>query len=238
MSHCLIIGITGSGKTTLAAKMATRMQAAGRLVLIFDPFSNSKWTSPYVYRDASAFVEVAKSCRDASLFIDEAAEAVGIGDRAHHWLATASRNHGHAAIFLAQRLTMVAPHVRRNCARVFSFKLHPADAEGLARDMGQPILEAAGLLPRFCCIVAPTFGTPYAMDCRADRRIPLAPETWAGVSSARDPAHSASGNRADDLGRRSAPPEDQPAGIGLDGKPVPGPDARPGSNHGITRADG
>lgn len=159
--HSLIVGISGAGKTHLAKYFAKQALAAGRGVLLYDPLGNP---FPCTWRTANPdrFLDMVKASKDCLVVVDEAPTiCTNLGEhQKFEWLATQSRHNtvvtdpatkhlfGHRCLFLAQKVTRIAPVYRENCTRLFAFNIKQASARILAEDFGDELLRAP-TLPRY-----------------------------------------------------------------------------------------
>lgn len=155
--HVAILGITNSGKTTLAKRLAREYRARRVPVLVLDPMGTG-WDCDYITDDPDTFLLAARDSRGCMLFIDEAGEVVGQWDREHHWLATRARHYGHVSHFISQRGVQIARTVRDQCTKMFLFRTGLADAKIHAEEWAEPRLKGAPDLPQGECFVADRFG--------------------------------------------------------------------------------
>lgn len=147
MPHTLILGITETGKTTLAYRLANTYKQKGTEVLVLDPLLSSRWAADFITDDAEKFLRIVFAKRKCALFVDEAGDMLDKYDSTMNKLATFSRHYGHNAHFICQRAIMVSPTIRAQCTNLFLFKQHRQDAEILARDfVSDDLLQATKLL--------------------------------------------------------------------------------------------
>jgi hypothetical protein len=132
--HCLILGITETGKTTLGFRLAAAYRQQGINVLVLDPDLRSEWCANYITDDPEDFLKFVKINTKCALFVDESGQMIGRYTTPMEWLATNSRKWGHKAHFLAQRATQLPPIVRAQCTTIFLFKQAMTDAKILAAD--------------------------------------------------------------------------------------------------------
>lgn len=121
MAHSLILGMTESGKTTLAKILAAKYKAAGINVLVLDPILDPTWNADYITHDPDEFLNVLWSSRSCACFVDEAGESAGQYDKAMMKTATKSRHWGHNMHYLSQRGTMINTTIRGQCSQLFLF---------------------------------------------------------------------------------------------------------------------
>jgi hypothetical protein len=144
--HILILGITQTGKTTLAFKLAEEYHAAGVNVLVLDPDKRSGWKADFLTDDPQEYLEVVKLNKSCALFIDESGQMIGRYAKEMAWLATNSRKWGHKAHFITQRASQLDPTVRNQCTTIFLFKQSLSDTKDLANEFVAEELEQAHTL--------------------------------------------------------------------------------------------
>jgi len=143
MPHSLILGITESGKTTLAYSLAASYRKRKIPVLVLDPLKASRWKADFITDNAEDFLKVVFSNTSCALFIDEAGDMIGKYNDAMNKLATFSRHCGHNAHFICQRAVMISPTIRAQCTNIYLFKQSKKDSEILSRDFVADELENA-----------------------------------------------------------------------------------------------
>lgn len=132
--HVLILGITETGKTTLAFRLAQAYRAQGINVLVLDPDKRKDWGATFITDDQEEFLRIAKLNTSCALFIDESGITMGRYCGPMEWLATNSRKFGHKAHFIAQRASQLPPIVRTQCTTIFLFKQSLMDSKILAAE--------------------------------------------------------------------------------------------------------
>ena len=147
--HVLIVGTTGSGKTTLGTQLVDAYSARNRHSVVLDPMLDSRWHTRWLTADPREFLKWASSSRSCMLFIDESGEMVGQYRDEMFWLATRARHLGHLSHFLTQRPTQISPTVRNQCTHLYAFGLAYSDAVATAKDWARSQadrvqIEAAG----------------------------------------------------------------------------------------------
>lgn len=139
MSHSLIIGMTMSGKSTLARRLVAGYRTKGTESLILDPLEDPAWKSAgarYLTGDGKKFMDIVFKSERCAIFIDESGEAIGRYAGEMKKLATRSRHYGHNAHFLSQRAVDIDKTIRDQCNRLFVFRVSKKDAETLADEYG------------------------------------------------------------------------------------------------------
>ena len=149
MTHCLIIGQTLSGKSTLARTLAHTYSRGGVSSLIFDPIGETRWRQlGTTYQSFPVFLEEVKRQYRCALFIDEAAIAYSENGNDMQILATTIRHWGHRSHFICQRYTGIPPTMRDQCSYLYLFNTSAKDGVDLAREWNQPTLEQCNTLER------------------------------------------------------------------------------------------
>ena len=144
MAHALILGMTQSGKTTLAKKLATIYAANDLGILVYDPLSDPDWASNYKTSDVDEFLRVFWKSKSCAVFIDEAGDCAGQHDKIMQKTATRGRHWGHRCHYISQRGTMIARTIRDQCAHLFLFATALEDCKIHAKEWNRPeLLEAA-----------------------------------------------------------------------------------------------
>lgn len=144
MSHSLILGVTGSGKTTLAKHMARALKR----VVVFATYK-SDWPCDYFTKDIFHLCEIVKTNKKLNIFIDEAGTTLERNDTEFQFLATMSRHFGHNVFFITQRAKQLTPNIRTNCESLYCFKQSEEDAKVLAGEFADKNIMRVVELPRF-----------------------------------------------------------------------------------------
>jgi len=138
MTHVLILGMTESGKTTLAKELARKYKASNMGVLVLDPLQTTDWAADYNSADPDEFLNVFWDSKGCAVFIDESGDAVGKYDLAMTQTATRGRHWGHRVHYITQRGASISRTVRDQCSHMFLFRSGKQDckihAEEWARD--------------------------------------------------------------------------------------------------------
>lgn len=147
MAHCLVVGMTGAGKTTWARKKAHSLQRAGRPCLILDPFKRASWiVDPdlcFVTNDENLFLEAVWKNKECSIFIDESGDMVGRYNNAINSIATKARNFGHKVYFIMQRTKQISVTIRAQCSELVVFRSSLNDTRDLANEFVQEKINEA-----------------------------------------------------------------------------------------------
>lgn len=150
--HFLIVGMTESGKSSLARAMSRKYAEAGHVPIVLDVTRNREWGSgAIIFTDAEEFLRYVKNPRlviRQPLFIEEAGIAIGKYIADFQWITTFSRHHGMRAHIVAQRAEMVDKTLRSQCANLCAFGLPFDDAKSYAREFnGKEIMQCTTFRP-------------------------------------------------------------------------------------------
>ena len=148
MAHVLIAGMTMSGKTTLATRLAHQYKVRGVEPIILDPMRDPRWPSEYLFTDSRQFLELCAKSTHCALFLDESGDTIGRYNDEMFWLATKARHYGHRSHFICQRPSQLSPTVRTQCSYMYLFNVGISDAKILADEWGKPELREANTLGR------------------------------------------------------------------------------------------
>ena len=132
--HSLIIGMTESGKTTLAKMLCTKLRKAKKRCFVLDPLLDPEWDAEFITKNSGEFINRVKRERNLYLFVDESSEAIGRYNTEMQWLATQSRHWGHSCFFITQGVTQIAPIIRSNTSRVYAFACGESSTKLLAEE--------------------------------------------------------------------------------------------------------
>jgi hypothetical protein len=138
--HSLILGMTESGKSTLAKIFAAGFKRRGVKVAVLDPLKYEDWEADFLTDDSDTFLAHAKRETKTVLFIDESSQAIGRYNVPMEWLVTQSRHWGHTAYVISQFWTQLPPVVRGQCAKVYLFACDKDSAEKVAAAFNEPAL--------------------------------------------------------------------------------------------------
>lgn len=147
MAHCLVTGMTGSGKTTWARKKALSLQRQNRHVIILDPFKRKSWDNgnehAYITDNEKDFLNAIWSNRECAIFIDEAGETVGKYNDLINSVASKSRNFGHKCFFIMQRPKQISVTIRCQCSELVIFRSSLSDTKDIADEFVEPRINEA-----------------------------------------------------------------------------------------------
>lgn len=146
MAHSLILGMTESGKTTLAKQLAAHYKANGVGVLVLDPMADPDWLADYKTDNPDEFLQTFWDSQRCAVFIDEAGDSVGRFDTVMQRTATKGRHWGHACHYITQRGAQLAMTVRDQCSHMFLFTTSLNDSKIHANEWNQDeLLKAKSL---------------------------------------------------------------------------------------------
>ncbi len=159
MPHSLIVGMTESGKSTLAKQiMRANRDAQRSQSILLDPMSDPEYCADFRTTDADAFLDMVWDSQSCDVYIDEAGDMVGRYDTTMQQIATKGRHWGHNAFFVTQRGAQLSTTVRAQCRHLFLFTSAKDDCKVLANEFNQPELLNANSLPQFHFYHATRFG--------------------------------------------------------------------------------
>ena len=146
MSHQLIFGMTESGKTTLAKRLAAEYKSKGIGVLVLDPLHDPDWQADFKTDSPEVFLNVFWKSRRCAAFIDEAGDCVGQYDDLMIRTATRGRHWGHSCHYISQRGALLARTVRDQCGGLFLFCTALDDCKLYAKEWNsEELLEGSKL---------------------------------------------------------------------------------------------
>jgi GTPase SAR1 family protein len=141
IGHFLVVGLTGTGKTTLLVNLSNDLIDAKMPVAVLDPHLEERWDVDYLTDSPSDFLSYAKQTRIPHiLIIEEAGETIGRYGGDMNWFATQARHGGHIVLFCAQRTSQVDPTTRNNCRNLIAFEQNPKDAQLLYETFNNRLL--------------------------------------------------------------------------------------------------
>lgn len=143
MSHTLIVGVTESGKTTLAREIARELATKKQNVIVYDPVGTATKGGGWP-KEAKVFTEEAEFWKyinrddvgHAHVFVDEAGDMFNMSKPGNHWLLSRGRHYGFFVFMICQRPTMIAPTTRTQASTCYMFRLATTDAKAICADWG------------------------------------------------------------------------------------------------------
>lgn len=146
MAHSLILGMTLSGKSTLAKALARRYAFSGIGILVHDPMGDPEWPtgeSGFRTSDTDEFLAAFFASRSCAVFVDEAGDSAGQHDKEMQKTATKGRHFGHRVHYISQRGTMINRTIRDQCSHLFLFATALEDCKVHSREWNRPELMEA-----------------------------------------------------------------------------------------------
>ena len=125
----LIVGVSASGKTTLANKLIADITLP---VFIRDPMRSEWLKNDGFFETEHALKNLLKNTPRSVVIIDEASDFFGLGQKDNHWIFTRGRHFGILPIAIAQRVRMLSPNVREQATDVYIFESSKEAAEIMA----------------------------------------------------------------------------------------------------------
>lgn len=141
--HHLIVGVTKTGKTTLARHFARELLRHKKKVAVYDPMGTDTLGGDWgekarVFNDLEKFLEFIHSdeATNYHVFVDEAHHLFGHSHTDNFWMLTQGRHYGLYFYLMTQRPKKVHPDARTNCERAYLFRLAQDDAKEIGADYG------------------------------------------------------------------------------------------------------
>lgn len=141
MAHNYIVGMTGSGKSSLAKAICREVKVSGIPTVVLDPLQDDGWDTDHQFTDPQAFLAFVRQSKSCVLFVDEGGQSIGRYNEEMQWLATTSRHWGHSCWFISQGLTQVAPIVRQQSNKFYIFACGLANLDLVAEECREPDLK-------------------------------------------------------------------------------------------------
>lgn len=150
MPHGAIIGMTTSGKTTLAMQFARdfRKLDIPTLVLHKPREAWSEECASWQTSDPEKFLAKFASCQGHACFMELADGSVDKYDSRFHKCFTEGRHDGHRCYYLSQRAATVHPAIRENCIQLCLFTVTSSAAKIWAEEFNDlGLMQAVDLPP-------------------------------------------------------------------------------------------
>lgn len=152
MWHGAFIGMTGSGKTFTAQRVAAEYHRAGIGVLVLRkplepwPAASLSWQTD----DPEKFLWKYERARVCACFLELADADVDKWDTRFHRCFQDGRHFGHRAFYISQRGAQVHPNIRDNCGLLWLFACTDDAAKTWAKEFRDDrLLKAAELPPHW-----------------------------------------------------------------------------------------
>jgi len=144
--HTLFVGVTQSGKTTLARHHARLLANAGYDLAVYDPVQTATAGGDWpreakVFTDQTAFLEYLFAARGEPdrpifVFVDESADIFGHANGDNNLIPRRVRHQNVYLRLISQRPKMLPPNVRTQCAHCYMFRLSRDDGRMICADFG------------------------------------------------------------------------------------------------------
>ena len=145
--HALIVGISYTGKSMLAKRIAAGL-AAHNNIIVYDPLQSANWPeSALLFSSPEKFLAHVEQAQNAYVFVDEAKTLWDHDEKRADALLYKRRHQGLLVFLIAQRATMIKPNARNQCSRLYAFKQTSDDARALAGDYDDSIRDMITRLP-------------------------------------------------------------------------------------------
>jgi len=150
MAHLLIVGMTDSGKSTLACQLSHAYHRAGIGVIVLDPMLDARWKADVLTGDRGYFLSLLSNpaTRRCAVFVDECGEMIGHYKKEMFFLATQGRHFGHNCHFVTQRAKQLSPTVRDQCSYLALFACSLDDGIEMSRNFNRPMLRNTNTLQK------------------------------------------------------------------------------------------
>ncbi len=136
----LLVGMTESGKTTLAKRLSADQKNRGIGVLVLDCLNSEGWAADFQTTDPDQFLDVFWKSQNCAVFIDEAGDSVGRFNMAMEQTATRGRHFGHNVHYISQRHAQLSKTVRDQCRYLALFRSSLDDCKIHSREWARPAL--------------------------------------------------------------------------------------------------
>ena len=150
--HCLYVGVTQSGKTTLARAVSRQLRTQKINVAVFDPMGTATaggdWgEGVFIFSNEEEFLQwiYSEDAVNFHVFIDEAHKILGHTCNENFWMLTEGRHFFLTLHLMTQRPKKLHPDVRHNCGRCYMFRLSKSDRSEIGADYGFDDLDKISL---------------------------------------------------------------------------------------------
>lgn len=145
--HNIIVGASYSGKSNLAKRFAENARQKGQGILVFDPLRSNGWPeSAEKYSTPEAFLDAIETVQSTHVFIDEAKVLWNHDTKRADAVLYQKRHQGLLVYVIGQRAEgMIPPNARNQCSKIFAFRQSKKDAETLAAEYGELLLNITKL---------------------------------------------------------------------------------------------
>lgn len=148
MPHAAIIGMTTSGKSTLAKRLCEEFNRAGIATLaLIKP--NEPYPAKWQTSDADKFLKKFWESRGCAVFLEMADAAVEKSDTRFHEVFSRGRHNGHRCFYVSQRHAQVHPCIRENCEHLYLFRVSNNSAKIWAEEFADDGIYQATTAQRY-----------------------------------------------------------------------------------------
>lgn len=161
MAHTLVIGVTESGKTTLARKLVSTHNAKNIPALVFDPIGDPNWPDHdfnFITSDQNEYLARFWVSRSCLAIIDEGSETIARGNTEMKKCLTKGRHAGHSVMILSQRGQDIDKTARDQCTQIALFRVSFDDARVFSNEFCHNDLKLASGLKKGEYFWANNFG--------------------------------------------------------------------------------
>jgi cytidine deaminase len=132
-AHCLVVGVSGFGKSHYCHAWSARAKAHRRLVLVYEPHAAYRWACHFQTSDFAYFMDVCAMNRNALCFVEEAhLQFTNRAEHAAHFrLLREGRHNGHDVVLITQRYRDIPPAARDQCQHLVVFRQSRKSCEAL-----------------------------------------------------------------------------------------------------------
>lgn len=146
--HLFVLGLSKTGKSTLARAIASGFKKRGTGVIVCDPMSG-KWDADFVTADFGEFVRVYEKSRSCLAVVDECHLIADATEK--RWLMSMNavgRHYGNTNLMIGHRVTSVPKSARMLAERFLVFKQAPDDAREIYGDYPHDLIRELPTLQR------------------------------------------------------------------------------------------
>lgn len=155
--HALVVGTTGSGKSTLSKLLCKTLKNNGCKCAVLSPTNETGWEADFKTSDGGLFLKYARENEKCFLFVDESGDAIGRYNEEMNWLATGSRHLGHSVIFNVQASSQISTAIRSCCQDAYIFATSKGVLKLLAEDFNEPAILKHEKLAQYHFLVCSRF---------------------------------------------------------------------------------
>lgn len=131
--HIMVIGATGTGKTTAAIQIALEAAERGRAVLCYFPDLKDQkivfdkvggvCSELHIFTDLASMLASAEQCENCLIIWDEVTTTFKVTIEGHSELSSYARHNNHQVLFIGHLYTSLKPLIRLNCEHLIMFRV-------------------------------------------------------------------------------------------------------------------